>query len=105
MNRFYLPLSLREYTQHSLPYVDGHYVYAWLDTTNIFYVGMGTNRRAWNNHLPLPEKYRDAATNFWVRILAHGLTKTQAHGMERYYITLYSPPANTRKPKCMNRTP
>lgn len=51
---------------------------------------MGRNRRAWNEHLSLPENRRRQAEVFRVRIFKHGLTKAQAHLAERHYIAMYT---------------
>ena len=90
MTKFYLSPFLQHQTIHNLDYVQDHYVYAWLDAWKVFYIGMGTNRRAWNDHLPLPENRRRQTENFRVRILRHRLNKPQAHLIERYYIDHYT---------------
>ena len=64
----------------------GHYVYQWLDNGTIFYIGSGTNRRAWNQHNPNAEYIRQISTNFMVQILQHHLNKEYAHRLERKYI-------------------
>lgn len=84
MTRFYLPPKLLDITLHPLPYVSLHYVYEWIDNGTIFYIGMGSNRRAWNTHLPHPENRRSAATNFRIHIFKHNLTKEEAHLIERF---------------------
>ncbi len=90
MSRFYLSDYILSFTLPRLPYVEGHYVYAWRDGWRTFYIGMGTNRRAWNEHLPLPENRRRATPNFNVLILEHRLTKPQAHLAERYFLAKYT---------------
>lgn len=87
--KFYLSNYLLDFTIHDLDYVSNYYVYAWLDKWKVFYIGMGRNRRAWNEHLPPPEKRRAECEVFRVRILRHNLTKQQAHLIERYYIDYY----------------
>jgi len=84
MNRFILSPALQEITigPHILI---GHYVYEYRSNNIPFYIGMGTNRRAWNIHLSPPEEMRRASTNFRVVIIRHNLTKKQAHLAERYY--------------------
>lgn len=84
MTRFYLSPFLRYITTPKISYVAGHYVYEWLDDGVIFYLGTGINRRAWNEHLPTPEKRRRDSVDFQVRIFKHGLTKDQAHLIERH---------------------
>ena len=88
--RFYLPPKILNITIHNRPYVSGHYVYLWRDGREVFYIGMGTNRRAWNDHLPLPENRRRVADKFMVQILRHQLNKAQAHYIERLYIAQYT---------------
>jgi len=90
MSKFYLSPFLQSFTIHNLPYVQDYYVYAWLDGWKVFYLGMGTNRRAWNEHLPLPENRRIECDNFRVRILRHRLSKPQAHLIERHYLDHYT---------------
>ena len=88
-SKFYLSNYLLDFTIHNQEYVANYYVYAWLDTWKVFYIGMGTNRRAWNEHLPLPENRRRTCDVFKVRILRHNLSKKQAHLIERHYIDYY----------------
>jgi len=90
MAKFYLSPFLQDFTIHNAPYVQDYYVYAWLDGWKVFYIGMGTNRRGWNEHLSPPEKIRQEAERFRVRILRHRLTKGQAHLIERHYIDHYT---------------
>ena len=61
----------------------GHYVYEWLDSGTPFYVGSGTNRRAWNTHNPQAELQRLSSTNFKVIIHKQFLSKKLAHLEER----------------------
>ena len=84
MNRFVLPPSLQEITigPHILK---GYYVYEWRCRNIPFYIGMGTNRRAWNIHLSPPESRRRASSCFRVVIIRHNLSKKQAHLAERYH--------------------
>ena len=89
MNKFFLPPKLQWITINSPEFVLGHYIYEWRDCNQVFYVGMGTNRRAWNQHLPLPQERREAATNFKVNIYRDGLTKAQAHLLERHLTIRY----------------
>jgi hypothetical protein len=63
--------------------VYGHYVYEWLDNGKPFYIGSGTNRRAWNTHNPLAEAQRRNSTNFRVVIHKQYLSKQMAHLEER----------------------
>lgn len=90
VSKFYLSNFLLTHTIHNEPFVCGYYVYAWLDAWQVFYIGMGKNRRAWNEHLPLPENRRRQAAEFRVRILKHNLTKAQAHLAERHYIASHT---------------
>jgi len=86
MSRFYLPPKLQLITINSPESVGNYYIYQWRDGYKIFYIGVGANRRAWNTHLPLPEKRKQEADNFMVEIIRQNLTKKQAHGIERLYI-------------------
>jgi hypothetical protein len=87
MAKFYLSPFLQYQTIHNLDYVQDYYVYAWLDGWKVVYLGMGTKRRAWNNHPHLTKPYSE---NFRVRILRHRLNKPQAHLIERHYIDHYT---------------
>jgi hypothetical protein len=87
MIKFWIPPKLSYYTTHNFPYVLNYYIYEWRDNNIPFYIGMGHSRRAWNDHLPLPENRRRVAQNFRVVILRHNLTKPQAHLIERHHIT------------------
>lgn len=89
MNKFFLPPKLRYMTINQPEFVLGAYVYEWRNNNIVFYVGAGTNRRAWNTHLTLPQERREAATNFKVNIYRHGLTKSQAHLLERHLTLRY----------------
>ncbi len=82
MKGFWLPPKLRQITIGPL-IVKGHYVYEWLDHGKVFYVGMGTNRRAWNTHNSLAESIRFSSTCFRVRIINHCMSKQLAHAVER----------------------
>ena len=82
MNRFALPPKLLAITSGP-EVVIGHYVYEWYDNEILFYIGMGTNRRAWNQHLDYIENIRIASDYFHVKIVRHGLTKPTAHAFER----------------------
>lgn len=82
---FYLSKYLKSFTCGPNPVI-GHYVYEFRSGFRPFYVGMGTNRRAWNQHYPSPEKMRQTCRNFRVYILHHNLTKAEAHLLERYHI-------------------
>lgn len=77
---------LNETYPPTLRFVSNYYVYEWRDQGTIFYVGVGHNRRAWNEHLPLPENRRRQSKHFKVHIFKHGLTKAEAHAIERMRI-------------------
>jgi hypothetical protein len=84
MNNYFLSSFIQDITFPStLRFVSGFYVYEWRDGDTIFYVGAGTKRRAWNEHLPLPENRRRQAKKFRVHIFKHELTKDEAHAVER----------------------
>ena len=83
--KFHLSQFLQNQTLNNITYVTGYYVYEWRDCNQVFYVGMGTNRRAWDDHLPLPENRRRTAANFMVNIYRDSLTKAQAHLLERHH--------------------
>ena len=83
MKEFRLTPHLCSYTL-SREIVKGYYVYLWLDSGKIFYVGMGAERRAWNEHLPHVESIRQSSISFKVRILRDCMSKPMAHRYERY---------------------
>lgn len=88
MNKFIIPPKLLLIT-YGPEILLGHYVYVWLDCQQPFYVGVGTNRRAWNDHLPLPENRRRLSKHFRVKILRHQLTKPNAHTLEKQVMAFY----------------
>jgi len=105
MTRYYLTNHLIDITYPStLRFVIGYYVYEWRDDDTIFYIGTGHRRRAWNEHLPLPENRRRQAKKFKVHIFKHGLSKIEAHKIERMRITHLQQLGivlfNTRIPSC-----
>jgi len=69
--------------------VRGYYVYCWLDSGKVFYIGMGKERRAWNEHLEPAESIRQSSISFTVRILRDGMTKPIAHRYERFKISQF----------------
>lgn len=85
MTRFYLTPFMSSYTIGP-NVVLGHYIYEWWDQRIPFYIGSGTNRRAWNTHYPLVEERKLASTLFKVVIIRHHLNKKMAHAWERRLI-------------------
>jgi len=87
MTRFYLTQFHKAVTINEIDYTSHYYVYEWRDGFKVFYIGSGTGRRAWKEHLPLPENKRiDSGDRFRVYIVRDGMTKTLAHTIERYHM-------------------
>lgn len=59
------------------------YVYFWREKCKIFYIGVGTGRRAWNTHLPYVEEVRQSCSHFNIVIFRDNLKKETAHELER----------------------
>ena len=86
-----LPNELSRYTHSPRNrYPLRHYIYFWRNGLDIFYVGVGTNRRAWNDHLPYLENVRRTSPFFNVVIYRDDLTKEAAHKLERKLIVKLS---------------
>lgn len=103
MERFLIPTPHFDITYSPSP-IYGYYVYEWLDHYKPFYVGMGTQYRAWAQHHPITEERKEQSTKFRVRIVQHRLTKKLAHKFERMLIKRYVSQGisltNIRIPQC-----
>lgn len=70
--------------------VVNYYVYIWLDNGVPFYVGMGSNNRAWEKqHNNSVEKKRRESKNFDILIYEHNLTQKDANRLVKKLIYHY----------------
>jgi len=65
------------------------YIYAYLnDANNVYYIGKGSNKRAWNRHIKNGVDIRPVDTNRII-IMEANLTEIGAFALERRYIRWY----------------
>jgi hypothetical protein len=78
MNVFTLPPKLRAVTHNHPETVTGYYVYVWLSDEQIFYIGYGKGRKAWNLHNEEAESTKFIARDFQVQIIRDNIPKNLA---------------------------
>lgn len=78
MNVFTLPPKLRAVTHNHPEAVTGYYVYVWLSDEQIFYIGYGKGRKAWNLHNAEAESTKFIARDFQVQIIRDNIPKNLA---------------------------
>lgn len=82
--------KVKAITENAPDKVTGYYVYLWKDRDEVFYVGLGKGRRAWNSHNADLDRYRQfCGVNFSVTIIRDGLTKVEAKVLKAKYKEQY----------------
>lgn len=81
--------KVKAITENAPTKVTGYYVYLWKDRDEVFYVGLGKGRRAWNSHNADLDRYRQFCTDFSVAIVRDGLTKVEAKVLKAHYKEKY----------------
>ena len=89
MDTFILPPQLRKITVDNPESILGHYVYTLLDNEELFFVGSGQKRRAYNFHSQEVEEIKLISRNYQVEIIKDGLTQTQARSLVKQLIVLH----------------
>lgn len=79
---FTLPPKLKATTTNHPDTVSGYYTYAWLSDEQVFYIGYGKGRKAWNLHNEEAEDIKFIARDFQVQIIRDGLSKLQAQDLK-----------------------
>ena len=62
--------KVKAITENAPDKVSDYYIYLWKDRDEVFYVGLGKGRRAWNSHNADLDRYRQLCTDFSITMVS-----------------------------------